>query len=578
MADKKYKINFFLEDGRTQSVEFEVPSGKDGRDGKDGATGPKGDTGDRGPVGPKGDKGDKGPKGDTGERGADGSGATEEQLAQIEHNTNDITQLKSDLDKETSERKAEIAVERARINTFTSLPEGSTTGDAELRDARVDHEGKTHANVGNHIRYIGKNLNELENMLLTKTIGPNRLNVNDEYQVNKSLKTWGSPTISDATYALDGSFVSPLIEVESNKRYTTLDADGVVTTTQIVALYREDGTYISHKTVYPQDPYIDSLDAHYMLLGFATEAQKNTVVAVQEYEDKNSGYIVDDYGIKKELTVTTKEETEELAERVNILDGVSTKPIIMFLFDQTIADNRVEILKNYGICGTFSLYGTSEGIKNKGILEILKNGNDISVYGGEGNRPSYNGEDSENWYQYIKSVMDILESCGYFIPTLYSCPNHKCSDHLKDACDSLGFKYISCTYNLKAGENYSDADAVVEWGNIEKNRIDNPILFPYTMGGKTKEEIIAKVDDAVQKGYILPLFTHLVSDTPTNIDVSTDIFNDVVEYVCNLKSQGIVNVLTVRELYARRDKLDADNRDYIRCLSASVNATINKNI
>lgn len=109
MADKKYKINFFLEDGRTQTVEFEVPSGKDGRDGKDGATGPKGDTGDRGPVGPKGDKGDKGPKGDTGERGADGSDATVTKeniysaLGYTPANDYDVTQLKSDLHELESE-------------------------------------------------------------------------------------------------------------------------------------------------------------------------------------------------------------------------------------------------------------------------------------------------------------------------------------------------------------------------------------------------------------------------------------------------------------------------------------------
>jgi hypothetical protein len=39
---KKYKMKFFLDDGRTQFVEFEVPYGKDGKDGKDGKTPVKG--------------------------------------------------------------------------------------------------------------------------------------------------------------------------------------------------------------------------------------------------------------------------------------------------------------------------------------------------------------------------------------------------------------------------------------------------------------------------------------------------------------------------------------------------------
>jgi len=42
----------------------------------------------------------------------------------------------------------------ARMDSFTKLGEGSTTGDAELMDARVDCEGKTWSNAGGHIRGI----------------------------------------------------------------------------------------------------------------------------------------------------------------------------------------------------------------------------------------------------------------------------------------------------------------------------------------------------------------------------------------------------------------------------------------
>lgn len=73
-----------------------------------------------------------------------GTGATTEQLAQIEQNKNDISNLSS-----------AVAVERERINQFTKLEDGSTSGDAELIDARVDYKGTTHANVGEHLRYIG---------------------------------------------------------------------------------------------------------------------------------------------------------------------------------------------------------------------------------------------------------------------------------------------------------------------------------------------------------------------------------------------------------------------------------------
>lgn len=55
---------------------------------------------------------------------------------------------------EKAERKAEIAVERERINALSTLQEGSTTGDAELLDARTDRDAKTWPNVGAHIRGI----------------------------------------------------------------------------------------------------------------------------------------------------------------------------------------------------------------------------------------------------------------------------------------------------------------------------------------------------------------------------------------------------------------------------------------
>ena len=60
-----------------------------------------------------------------------------------------VDETLSDVDKRLT---SEIAVERARINQFTSLDEGSTTGDAELQDIRVGYDGRTHASAGEAVR------------------------------------------------------------------------------------------------------------------------------------------------------------------------------------------------------------------------------------------------------------------------------------------------------------------------------------------------------------------------------------------------------------------------------------------
>lgn len=52
-----------------------------------------------------------------------------------------------------AEAKGEVAVERARITALAKLKDGSTTGDAELLDARTDAGGLTHENVGDAVRH-----------------------------------------------------------------------------------------------------------------------------------------------------------------------------------------------------------------------------------------------------------------------------------------------------------------------------------------------------------------------------------------------------------------------------------------
>lgn len=71
---------------------------------------------------------------------------------------------------------SDLQVERLRINTFTSLPAGSTAGDAELMDIRVGIDGSTYPNAGEAVRRQIQNYRDVV--------------IGDSAPTEKSVKMW----------------------------------------------------------------------------------------------------------------------------------------------------------------------------------------------------------------------------------------------------------------------------------------------------------------------------------------------------------------------------------------------------
>ena len=89
----------------------------------------------------------------------------------VERIKGEINEISESLDNMESEKasKLEVDVERKRIDCFTKLGEGSTTGDAELIDGRIGVGNKKYSNIGGAIRGqvsdISNELHEIENVI-----------------------------------------------------------------------------------------------------------------------------------------------------------------------------------------------------------------------------------------------------------------------------------------------------------------------------------------------------------------------------------------------------------------------------
>lgn len=132
---------------------------------------------------------------------ADAAAASETNAAASEAAVNGVsTQLTTRM----SAIETEQSVQSARMDTFTSLPEGSTSGNAELADIRVGAAGTTYDTAGNAVRgQIGElksDINDLgeiqiskitkESEILTENGTRGYINSNGSFSENSGYRTF----------------------------------------------------------------------------------------------------------------------------------------------------------------------------------------------------------------------------------------------------------------------------------------------------------------------------------------------------------------------------------------------------
>ena len=126
-----------------------------------------------------------------------------------------------------------IIVERERINQLTRLDEGSTTGDAELIDGRVNANGEVSANIGNAIRNQNRFLEDsINKKVLANGLAPTTLDV--AWEVGKYNTNTGATVVNDSINRTVKFDISGIVELNINNptnyklyKYYLYDTNGI---------------------------------------------------------------------------------------------------------------------------------------------------------------------------------------------------------------------------------------------------------------------------------------------------------------------------------------------------------------
>ena len=136
-----------------------------------------------------------------------------------------IQELGSQL--EHKAKQSDLKTLENRMNNFTALPEGSTTGDAELIDARVGSDGGICVNVGENIRSVGSIVND--NIITKKVVNDIEYSTGDFVASNGSI--YASTTIAPYYYGSTRSFqIEGMVSIysDTNQIWIGLEIDTTI--------------------------------------------------------------------------------------------------------------------------------------------------------------------------------------------------------------------------------------------------------------------------------------------------------------------------------------------------------------
>lgn len=254
----------------------------------------------------------------------------------IETANNNISNLdskkasKEELAKETDDIKTITDTLNSRVNELTKLPEGSTTGDAELIDGRIDFKGNVHANIGDSIRKVTAEFDY--NCLST----PSNLATSGNIITGKYIGKAGLLDNSDSSiYSID---------IDSNKKYVL----GIpVKKNEDYIIFKNDATSTAGISYDDLETY--NLDRNTGLVGFVIDATKYKQYNKLCVTKKLANFWVRDiYLVELNDYISLRDLAKNTFNKVSDMEKNNGKDIMWGGIGDSLTDINVSPNKKYG--------------------------------------------------------------------------------------------------------------------------------------------------------------------------------------------------------------------------------------
>lgn len=274
----------------------------------------------------------------------------------INSNKKSIVDMKIETDKiptlssqiEEKAKQSDLIIERDRINNFTKLVDGSTTGDAELTDIRVGANGITYAVGGDNVRDIGQTLGNKE--YSKSSINEPSVNIDYAFTINKEyyfkIKNYTGTQLNnvsvfiyydDTHYDSLGSFyVNDELTFKASKKYIKikfyphLKSPELQETTLNILFFE----LTENKTIYQKTLNNENLlNIHDISLGGLNDIVGNR--NIYKKTTKNAVVLDIEYPIKTH---------ERFYVKINSYDGENLIDITAFLFREDGTNISIGVL------------------------------------------------------------------------------------------------------------------------------------------------------------------------------------------------------------------------------------------